>query len=140
MNGRECIVEEFAGETLDIFLNTESYEDDFLVETVMNILYAIRFVLNQSDMPFGLISLTNIYVKEEKIEAKMGLPEFRTIVQKNQITIADDLRRLSTLINTISSHAKKSNVEQVLRYCSQLCLNRQDVGALPCYNNNYRNL
>ena len=132
MNGRECILEEYVGETLDVFLNTESYEDDFLVDTVTNILYAMRFVLNQSDMPFGLISLTNIYVGEEKMEAKMGLPEFRTIVQKKKITIADDLRQLSTLINTISSHAKKSNVEQVLRYCSQLCLTREDVGVLHC--------
>ena len=132
MNGRECILEEYVGETLDVFLNTESYEDDFLVDTVTNILYAMRFVLNQSDMPFGLISLTNIYVGEEKMEAKMGLPEFRTIVQKKKLTIADDLRQLSTLINTISSHAKKSNVEQVLRYCSQLCLSQQDVGVLHC--------
>ena len=132
MNGRECILEEYVGETLDVFLNTESYEDDFLVDTVTNILYAMRFVLNQSDLPFGLISLTNIYVGEEKMEAKMGLPEFRTIVQKKKITIADDLRQLSTLINTISSHAKKSNVEQVLRYCSQLCLTREDVGVLHC--------
>ena len=133
MNGRECILEEFVGETLDIFLNTKSYEDDFLVDTVTNILYAMRFVLNQSDMPFGLISMTNIYVIEEKMEAKMGLPEFRTIVQKKKITVVDDLRQLSTLINTMASYAKKSSVEQVLRYCSQLCLNRQDVGVFHCF-------
>lgn len=116
---------------METFLTTGNYEDDFLVDTVMCILYAMRFVFNQSNMPFGLISTTNIYVNEEKMEAKMGLPAFRFNITQKRITTADDLKQLSTLINTIAMHAKKPNVEQVMRYCSQLCLNRSDVRFRP---------
>ncbi len=112
-------------------------DDSFLIDAAMAMLYGVRYVYNQSDLPYGSLDLKHIYVTKDK-KVKLNLPEFRISLSSAGWTVGADLNELSKVITALAGYAKKSSVEQVLRYCGQLCLSRHDVGVEGEYKN--RNL
>lgn len=112
-------------------------DDSFLIDATMSILYGLRYIYNQSDLPYGSLDLNHIYVTPDR-KVKLDLPEFRISLSSAGWTVGADLNELSKVITAVAGHAKKKNVEQVLRYCGQLCLSRQDVGVEEEYED--RNL
>lgn len=119
-----------------MFLAKGEVEDSFIIDTAMSILYGVRYVYNQSDLPYGSLDMKHIYVTQNK-KVKLNLPEFRISLQTAGWTVGADLSELSKVLTALAGYATKSNVQQVLRYCGQLCLSKRDVGEdWVCENRN----
>ena len=77
--------------------------DDRVIDAAISILYALRYALSMTELPYGTVDINHVFVDPKGV-VKLDLPEWRCVEQRKGETIKADMRGLYDILMVLKDH------------------------------------
>ena len=85
--------------------------DERVIDAAISILYALRYALSMTELPYGTVDINHVFVDPKGI-VKLDLPEWRCVEQRKGETIKADMRGLYDILMVLKDHLSETRQKE----------------------------